>query len=66
MKHLLRTLAAMSLAGAFGAWVTAGAEPEQFIVLNAVPASDFDQIGREFTNSPGARLQVGVAAQVQG
>jgi len=31
-------------------------------VLNALPASDFDQIGREFTNSPGARVQVGVAA----
>jgi hypothetical protein len=62
MKHLLRTLAAVFLAGTFGAWVTAGAEPEQFIVLNAVPASDFDQIRREFTNSPSTRVQVGVAA----
>ncbi len=36
--------------------------PEQFIVLNAVPTLDFEQIRREFTNSPGAKVQVGVAA----
>jgi hypothetical protein len=60
--NVLRALGRVFLAATLGAWFTAGAAPEQFIVLNAFPMSDCEQIPREFTNSPGARVQVGVAA----
>jgi hypothetical protein len=60
---LIRILSVVVLlANVVGSPVSSGAEPEQFIVLNGVPLADLDEVSHEFSNSPGARVQVGVAA----
>ena len=59
---LIRILSVVLLVNVVGSPVSMGAQPEQFIVFNGVPLADLDEVRHEFSNSPGARVQVGVAA----